>query len=120
MPGVKILCVFNDPAFSEKGFAALKQTSYLVTAADSAEEAERDFTKDNYQVIVIGPGLTRSAKERLATEAWQSGCAVVVVCSDKDDYKVMADAHIETKESEIELVPTVVKAVTAKFYGVAA
>jgi hypothetical protein len=119
MPGVNILCVFKDAAFSENGFAALKQTTYIVTSADCAEEAERDFSKNNYQVVVIGPGLFRSAKERLAMKAWESGCAVVVVCSEKDDYKIMADEHVDVKDSGLKLVPAVLKAVTAKFYAVA-
>ena len=119
MPGMNILCVFNDEAFSKEGFASLKQSSYLVTPADCAEEAQRDFTKDNYQVVVIGPGLVRSAKEQLALKAWESGCAVVVVCSEKDDYRIQADEHVDIKESGVKLAPMVTRAITAKFYGVA-
>jgi hypothetical protein len=119
MPGMNILCVFNDAEFLEKGFAALKQTTYIVTAADCAEEAERDFSKDSYQVVVIGPGLFRSAKERLATKAWESGCAVVIVCAEQDDYKIVADEHVDVKYAGLKLVPAVLRAVTAKFYGVA-
>ena len=119
MPGVNILCVFNDAAFSAGAFAALKQSSYLVMSADCAEEADRDFTRDNFQVVVIGPGLARPAKEHLAIKAWESGCAVVVVCSDPDDYKIRADEHLDVKDSGTKLVPIVMKAVTAKFYAVA-
>jgi hypothetical protein len=120
MPGVNILCVFNDSTFANEGFAALKETSYVITSASSAEEAECDFTKSNYQVVVIGPGLNHAAKERLAIKAWESGCAVVVVCSEKNDYTVWADTHVDASERGVKLVPAVIKAVTAKFYAVAA
>ena len=68
---------------------------------------------------MIGPGLVRPAKEELARKAWESGCTVVVVCSEKDDYNIRADEHIDAKESGIQLVPAVRRAITAKFYGVA-
>ena len=119
MPGVHIICVFKDEAFAKSGFAALKQTSYLVTSAETEEEVERDFSQESFQVVVIGPGLDSSAKQRISTKAWELGCAVVVVCSDKDDYKINADEHVDLKKSNLKLVPAVLKAVTAKFYAVA-
>ena len=119
MPGVHVICAFKDEAFAKGGFAALKQTSYLVTSAASEEEIERDFSRESYQVVVIGPGFDQPAKARIATKAWENGCAVVVVCSSKDDQKIAADEHVELKASDLKLVPAVLKAVTAKFYAVA-
>lgn len=119
MPGMNILCVFNDPAFENEGYTALRKMGYVVTPADCAVEAERDFTNENYQVVVIGPGLVRTAKEQLAIKAWEQGCAVIVVCSDNDDYKIRADAHVAAKESGNTLARTVDEAITAKYYAVA-
>ncbi len=119
MPGVHIICVFKDEAFANSGFAALKQTSYLVTPAETPEEVERDFTRESFQLVVIGPGLEKTAKRTIATKAWEMGCAVVVVCSEKDDYKIAADEHVDLEKSGLKLVPAVLKAVTAKFYAVA-
>lgn len=119
MPGISILCVFNDPSFEKEGYAALRNAGYVLTPADCAVEAERDFTKENYQVVVIGPGLVRGAKEQLAIKAWEHGCAVIVVCSEDEDYRIRADAHIAAKESGSTLARAVDEAITAKYYAVA-
>ncbi len=120
MPGLKILCVFDDTAFAAQGFAALQKTSYLLTRSATVEEAERELTRQNFQIVVLGPGLDRSGKERLAIKSWEFGCAVIIACSDERDTRICADAHVQAKESGPRLVDAVVKAVTAKFFAVAA
>ncbi|HWR13823.1 MAG TPA: hypothetical protein VN577_03285 [Terriglobales bacterium] len=119
MPGLHILCVYNDKAFGAKSIPKLSDAGYQITEADCALEAERDFTKENYQAVVIGPGLVRFAKEELAIKAWESGCAVVVVCSDKSDYTIQADSHLALEKAEDKLAPEVLKVLTAKLCAVA-
>ncbi len=120
MPGLRILCVHNDAGFASKGVMPLQDAGYLMTTVPTGEDAELEFTSQNFQVVVIGPGIFHFAKERLAVKAWEHGCAVIVICSDAADACIMGDAHVDVKDNGTELVRAVAKAVTAKFFAVAA
>lgn len=115
---VKLLYVYGDETSSQEALSALGGSGYHAVCGATLDEAERLSSESSFRVVIIGPALFRRQKVALVALATESSLSVILVCTDRLDYTIDVDLHIDQAEGESGILRAVAKASTVESYEV--